>query len=190
MGMFTIINHPKTGKEIQIKTGDDFLDTYNVGDNVDRHINPDYFESGCCFDGCYDGYGDGKRCIVIIKNKIVKCVIDVNDDDMFYDVYEKYNALYPYKIPYFEYTLLALIKSGISSIKWKIWEIKQKLKNNKIHKSFVKKFGKEKGTEHYFGYLMSTPLRQKLDYVGIASKFIITEPFPNGEPLIYDKEKK
>ena len=38
----------------------------------------------------------------------------------------------------------------------------------------------------YMGFVLSIPVRRKLDYVGISGKFLITEPWPEGEPIIFD----
>lgn len=191
--MFTRIIHPKTGEEIQIKTGDDFLNTYRIGDKVERYINPNYFDSGCCFDGCYYGHGNNKDYLVIIKNEIVSDIIDT-DEENFPDLYKKYSELNPYKIPYSEYTLKAIVKHFISEIKWKLIHLKERYKNNKFHKELIKEYGKDEGDKRFMGYIFAKPLRQKLDYGGMCSKFVTvdewddSEELPSGTPIIFDKK--
>jgi hypothetical protein len=80
--MYTSIVHPISGKEIQIKTGDDALGCYHIGDKVCTHVHPRDFGSGCCFDGAYLGIAllDNKQYKteeywVVIKDSIVYSVI-------------------------------------------------------------------------------------------------------------------
>jgi hypothetical protein len=76
--MFTRITHPTDGRELQIKTGMDDLETYKVGDPVDWHIderNPGY---GKLFDGVYNSYSDlGEDDWVVIKGHHVIEVLDI-----------------------------------------------------------------------------------------------------------------
>jgi len=41
---------------------------------------------------------------------------------------------------------------------------------------------------HKIAANLSSPVRQKLDYQGIIRKFAITEPWPDGMPMIYDND--
>ena len=75
MGMFTSIIHPKDGRELQIKAGNDACETYHVGDKVSFLINKDTYLSGGLFDGVYGSTSSkpGRDDWVIIKNhKIIK----------------------------------------------------------------------------------------------------------------------
>lgn len=199
MGMYTSITHPINGREIQIKTGDDFLGWYHVGDKVDRHINKNDYGSGCCFDGAYDGmydaegssYGDYKfkNCIVIIQDQHIKEVIDGDwkDDEEFYDEYHEYEKRYPTKIPHGEYTFKAYIKWLFEQAERKVQSIRRHFKNQKIRKNFIKQYGEEEGTQIYIGHILTEPIRRRLDYAGIFRKFGVVEEMPEGKPLIFDK---
>jgi hypothetical protein len=75
MGMYTSIIHPKDGRELQIKTGNDSCDTYKVGDTVSFFVNKNIFGCGGIFDGIYSSYSDkGPDDWVIIKNHKVVLV--------------------------------------------------------------------------------------------------------------------
>ncbi len=45
MGLYTSIRHPYDGRELQIKTGHDSCDWYNIGDTVFFFIDKDIYES-------------------------------------------------------------------------------------------------------------------------------------------------
>lgn len=41
---------------------------------------------------------------------------------------------------------------------------------------------------HKIAANLSSPVRQKLDYAGIGRKFAVVEPWPDGMPMIYDRD--
>ena len=76
MGMFTRIVHPVDGRELQIKTGDDDLETYSVGDKVAWHFDPRYPGAGTLLDGAYDSCSSkGEDDWVLIRDHHVLCVV-------------------------------------------------------------------------------------------------------------------
>jgi len=80
MGMFTEVVHPETGQNIQIKTGDDDLDVYRVGDPVKWFVSHDYVGSYCLLDGVYgEGREIGHGPYVVIKDHHVLAVVDAED---------------------------------------------------------------------------------------------------------------
>lgn len=73
--MFTRINHPVTGGEIQIKTGYDDCSTYNVGDVLEN-----WSRSSEPVTGCYVGWYDrGDSVLVIIRGGRIEKVLDLPD---------------------------------------------------------------------------------------------------------------
>lgn len=83
MGVFTTVIHPVTGVELQFKCGYDNCDTYKVGDTVDWRIVPDRPMCGRLLDDVYlaGGYGKTPYCWVIIRNHIVRGVINTEMED-------------------------------------------------------------------------------------------------------------
>lgn len=99
MGMYTTIIHPDDGRELQIKTGDDDLEVYHVGDEVDFKVNPDWVYSGKLFDGVYRGCGyTGEDAWVVIKNHKVEAVenlsYSINELTKKYDIKELDKSLW------------------------------------------------------------------------------------------------
>ncbi len=190
--MFTSIRHPKTGIEIQIKSGDDMCEWYNVGDKVNRGINKNWWESGRLFDGCYDGfsYEDnvGKHYIVIIQKQRIKEVIDVGvaTDEGFYDIYNVIRKKFPTKIPYSYYTKKAKYRHIQWHIEWQREYAAQKIIDEKYRDKLIAEYGVKEGTHKYICYLFTKVLRRKIDWVDMARKFVTVEPWPKGKPLTFD----
>ena len=85
MGMFTSIIHPDTGLEIQIKTGDDFCDTFHVGDNFPTFHDPNVWGSGRMPNEVHDGFSfeNNQGCYhwVVIKHGKVHAVVPTKETD-------------------------------------------------------------------------------------------------------------
>lgn len=80
MGMFTSIVHPDDLRELQIKTGWDYCDTYRVGDMIPW--TPDPVDPGTHIDGAYVSYSDkGPDDWVIIKGGRIIAVEPRHEDD-------------------------------------------------------------------------------------------------------------
>ena len=79
MGMFTSIIHPDDGRELQIKTGADACDTYNVGDDVKWYVDPKWAFRSALLDGIYDSYSDRDDDWVVIKDHKVHCIIPIEE---------------------------------------------------------------------------------------------------------------
>ena len=74
--MYTSIRHPEDGRELQIKTGDDSCEWYNVGDEVDWYPCRFVGGVGTLLDGAYPSYSDrGWDDWVIIKDHRVHAVV-------------------------------------------------------------------------------------------------------------------
>lgn len=68
MGMYTVMIHPETGEEIQIKTGADDLERFTVGDCI---VN---------LDGIYQGIGEKYRLHwIIVKGGVFVAVEPVSE---------------------------------------------------------------------------------------------------------------
>ena len=77
MGCFTTIIHPEDGRELQIKTGDDDLDRYSLGDTVDWKVYEDNVWSSKLLDGVYEScsHVKGDDDFVVIKNHTVHAIV-------------------------------------------------------------------------------------------------------------------
>lgn len=159
MGMFTSIIHPKNGRELQIKTGDDLCEFYKVGDKVPFHVVKNIYGAGGIFDGIYSSYSDkGEDDWVIIKGHTVVAVRSRR------------------------YKLETLIKQyAIRKPNKKLWN-KTALKeyekrNKKIQKesdSFLKSI-KKLPFEQQMSALLARPLIRRLNYDSVIKKAFSVE---------------
>lgn len=193
--MFTSIIHPINGEEIQIRSGDDQLDTYKVGDKVKRYINRNRYKSGCLFDGAYDGIFSKKEennenyydCIVIIQNGVIKEVIDhYKSREEFGDFYNYYLSIYPTIIPKQLYSSAAYSEWKRINTHYRKKFRRERLKNRKLRKSFIIKYGKDKGNMMYAGHILTMPIKRALDLGSITRKFVQVEEWPAGKPIPMD----
>jgi hypothetical protein len=94
MGMFTSIDHPDDGRELQIKTGQDQCRRYKIGDTIPWTPNPYY--PGEHIDGAHDSWGTkGQDCWVIIKGCVVVAVEPFTGNDDPKRLEEKYGITPP-----------------------------------------------------------------------------------------------
>lgn len=81
MGMYTTVIHPK-GHDVQIKTGDDDLETYEVGDEVNWKVDSHMAGWGTLLDGVYLGCGyPDPDAWVVIKDHKIHAVVDYDPED-------------------------------------------------------------------------------------------------------------
>lgn len=178
MGMFTRIIVEIDGKEdeIQIKTGNDQLDIYKVGDKVDWKIDKNWYREGTLLDGVYEGTGgnhrDGyKDYYVVIKDHIVKEFVEIEKDKDGYPINENlYDELYK------KYNIQELDDSN--------WTQESKEKYLKRQEDYEREFEEWKkkvnfdnlSEEQQIGLLITRPIMHKLNYVGIASQIMEVKP--------------
>jgi hypothetical protein len=167
MGMFTRILHPDDMRELQIKTGDDDLETYSVGDKVDWHIRKDYPCQGTLLDGAYDSYSDrGEDDWVIIRNHQVLCVVPREENLQAQDLEEKYKIT-PYDRNWW---------TEEQHVKSELEDAERKLKSLQEEISFLKSCLGKSDSEikemqaRRLGQLMTAPIREMLNYEGLTRK--------------------
>ena len=88
MGLYTSVQHPETGKEIQFKCGNDFCAWITLGEPVDWTIRPNEPGTGYLLDGVYwgthgatsDGKGDwvSNDVWVVIKDHVLVAIHDMH----------------------------------------------------------------------------------------------------------------
>lgn len=159
MGMYTSVRHPEGGRELQIKTGQDSCDWYDVGDEVAWSLGY-YPGTGTLLDGVYDSYSDrGRDDWVVIKGHRVAAV---EDKALVYgDLYEKH---------------------GIEEPDPGLWPEERHREyaeaKDKVDAEFIKF---EKSIEHLpemerLGALLAYPLKKRsMDYESIARKIFQAE---------------
>jgi len=68
---------------IQIKAGNDFCNTYKVGDSVPFSVNPEEYYSACFEDGVYSGLSESQhdhdKYYVVIKDSKIHAVLNHKD---------------------------------------------------------------------------------------------------------------
>jgi len=159
MGMFTSIIHPKDGRELQIKTGDDLCEFYKVGDKVPFHVVKDIYGKGGIFDGIYSSYSDkGEDDWVIIKGHKVVAVR---------------SRRYKYGTLIKQYTIRKPSKKLWSEAAFKEYD-KMNKKFQKENDSFLKSI-KKLTFEQQMGALLARPLTQRLNYGSVLKKAFSVE---------------
>lgn len=182
MGMYTTILHPETNQEIQIKTGEDDLEIYHVGDTVNFWVNENWAGQGKLLDGVYDGWGveDG-RYWAVIKDHKVAGVFDISED------YQKLIELFDIQPPPREW--------------WseEVWEKDAKLKAEVDAKfdAEVERLEGEYGENfrenpRALAELFTIPLRGRKSLDAIAREIFTIEPMPEpnyeGIPILNFKK--
>lgn len=131
MGLFTTIEHPIDGRDVQIHIGQDELDRYKIGDKI--KWQPTKWNVGFHPDGIYDGcsYPD-KDAWVVIRELTVVHVEDIEESEVWEDVdlrlkqWHKLNEQFP------------AIDPPRSLWKEEWWEEKQKQKAKKELEAHIK----------------------------------------------------
>lgn len=171
MGMYTSVVRPTDGKEIQIKTGDDALGWYHVGDKVQRYVHYDEFGSGCCFDNVYLGIIclDSKahtfeECWVVIKDgvihSVIPCDLSLESFEDRSNIVKKLGVECGYKWYWYDprAMLFYYIRQFCRNIKY--WFETRKFKKSIAHLS----------PEEQFNITLTRPLIRRLNYDSIAKK--------------------
>lgn len=63
---------------------------------------------------------------------------------------------------------------------------RNRIKFNKNKQRYIKRWVKWQ----IIGSALTKPIRQRLNYAGISSKFIICEKWPDAEPLVFDRSEE
>lgn len=173
MGYYTTIKDNE--QEWQIYTGDENFQTYRVGDKVDFQINRKRFGDVSLEDDVYQGWGDSKKCWIVIKDHIVNSIHCVVDDSTYgwynkrYELYEKYEIK---PVDKKEWSLTVRVKYRVKEAKRKIaYSVERFYDNHWVLRGAT--------PMQKLGYHLSKPVRLKLDYSGIFRKAFRTEPIYN-----------
>lgn len=175
MGMFTRIIHPVTGEEVQIKTGNDYLDTYMVGSVIPWEPDPGY--PGHHIDGVYKGLGDEderghfRDYLVVIKNCTVVAVVDKADTEKWED---------PYKALTEEY---GIVPPDAALWPEDAWErFREAEARAKAEHDAWELEAAEKGytDSERMAFLMGKLIGRRMDYNSIGRQVFSVEPIPNG----------
>lgn len=173
MGMFTSIIHPEDGRELQIKTGDDDLEQYKVGDTVNWYFNKERPGEGNLLDGVYHAISNiGEKYVydwVLIKNHIIKEIIPCSDDVSYIKLIKRYN-------------IKAYDKKWWSQKQWRDKRKRDRQNtieyNNDMNK-YLKEINYEKmSKEEKLGAMIAYPIRRMLNYTSVGRKLFKVEPLP------------
>ena len=185
MGMFTTVVL-ENGTEVQFKTGNDACDIYKIGDKVNWSVDKNYVGSTCLTDGVYDGLdyddelGIDDDYWVIIKDHVIADVIKIEKDEEGNWVGIGYDKLIN------KYDIKELPDNVYTKEAWD--------KYNKYQEEFEKKNKEFKKSishlseEEQFKIILASPVKRQLCEPGILSKIMEVEEFPEGIPIIFDKD--
>jgi len=192
MGMYTVVIHPETKEEIQIKCGGDWCDKYEVGDEVPFKIHPDCSMMADFADGIYVGLGErndfksfNSYYVVICEGKIAEVSEKYHsmDSRAGYEREELYNK---YKDRFIE-----LEKSWWSDEAWKKdeelkkeLEIKRKEYLDRHHPNYEKYSDEEKFTANVVHAMSAS----RLNYQEIGKKLMSIQELPQGALARYEKD--
>ena len=163
MGMFTSIEHPVDGREVQIKIGDDRLDNYKIGDvidwwkptrwNVDSH--PDGIYNGACY--------PEKGAYVIIKDLTIVKVEDLEEDTR-----AQYDRLS-------DEFLISDPPRSLWKEEWWVEVEEMRRKNREEYEAFEKTL-EGKSPEERLGAVFAYPLMRNMQNEGFARAALLPKP--------------
>lgn len=160
MGVYTSIID-EDGIEIQIKTGNDWCDTYKIGDVVKWKIFPDYYMQSVLLDGVYWGCGwpESEPRWVVIKN---------------------HRVLGTYSCEEFEHDELAE-KYAIEPPDPSWWTEEARERHEKMRARSREEFDKFEASiahlpaEERLGKVLTYPIRHMLDYQSVLRNAFVVE---------------
>ena len=176
MGTFRQIQHPRTDRLIQIKTGDDWFQVQKIGDKVDWEASP--HNVGYHPDNVYDDelfYNEPDPAYVVVKDLTIVDVVDfipppTKDEDEIAEVKWAQKK-----------TLLDKWQIGDPSPDlWKPewWEVK-KAREEKYQKEYAEETEKYRAAGYdvdSLGFQLARPIIRNLDYSGVARRALQTSP--------------
>ena len=172
MGMFTSVRHPQDGHELQIKTGWDSCDWYDVGDEVKWSIDKQFPGSGTLLDGVYRSHDDH---LIVIKDHIIKAVENPPIKHGSVDI----DAISVKEEQLIEkYDIRPLPRELWSE---ELWDERERREIKYEREALEFRDEMERGNvtpKQQLAYWMTRPLRNQLNYTSIARKLFSVQPLP------------
>jgi hypothetical protein len=173
MGTYTNIRHPEDGRELQIHTGWDDCDYYNVGDTVDWSLSPLQPGCGTLLDGAYPSYSErGDDDWVIIKDHKVHAVIPRGED-----IYE--GSLWK------RFALQSPPRDLWTEEAWAEKEKRQELARAE-YEDFRRSIAHLPPKEQ-LAMALARPLMRRLEWAGIGKEVFKIEPLPERREVMAEK---
>jgi hypothetical protein len=164
MGMFTSIRHPEDGRELQIKTGSDDCEWYDVGDTVNWSVCQFIGGNGTLLDGAYPSYSDrGPDDWVVIKDHKVHAVVPREEEVHEGTLWKQFDLQSPDPSLWSE----------------EAWEQARKIREKvKREAEEFRQSIAHLPPEVQMGMLLVGPIKRRLNYTEIGRKMFLVEPLP------------
>lgn len=188
MGCFTEVQHPRTGRWIQFKTGDDVCERVQVGHKFSW--KPTENNIGTWYDDVYNDeiwYHEQDPAFVVVKDSTIVAVVDFvkpesDDEDA------KYEAAWAQ-------TEALKVQYGITGPPRELWP--ESWWAGKAEREAKWRAEYDAETERYraaghdvdsSGFQLARPIMRNLDYAGVARRALTVGPLTDGILPVYDRE--
>lgn len=189
MGCFTEVQHPRTGRWIQFKTGDDACERVQVGHKF--HWVPTRYNIGHWYDDVYNDeiwYHEPDPAFVVVKNSTIVAVVDfVKPDSENEDT--KYEAAW-------EQTGAIAAQYGIGPPPRELWpeswwaeKAEQDAKWRAEYDAETERYRAQGFDVDGLGFQMARPIMRNLDYAGVAGRvLVVSNPLDHGKEPVHNRD--